>query len=175
MVSVDFFIDIILPVALWPWGWPVVMMVKGSSSFTLITTGRIETYQIATCSIRTLLKMDYWSPKRVELVNVTNKINHQILCILLDYRYIAKWYTVHTTSNYEVYLSCINTWWTNYALSQGCVTGKATRLRPCVVRGLAVIHRQGPTIYSSCPQHPHRLWGPPCFLVYHYKAIFPRQ
>ena len=30
-----------------------------SSSFTLITTGRIETYQIATYSIRTLLKMDY--------------------------------------------------------------------------------------------------------------------
>ena len=26
---------------------------------TLITTGRIETYQIATYSIRTLLKMDY--------------------------------------------------------------------------------------------------------------------
>ena len=30
-----------------------------SSSFTLIATGRIETYQIATYSIRTLLKMDY--------------------------------------------------------------------------------------------------------------------
>ena len=29
-----------------------------SSSFTLIATGRIETYQIATYSIRTLLKMD---------------------------------------------------------------------------------------------------------------------
>ena len=25
-----------------------------------------------------------------ELLNVMNKINHQILCILLDYRYIAK-------------------------------------------------------------------------------------
>ena len=56
------------------------------SSFTLITTGCIETYQIATYSIRTLLKMDYWSPKHVELLNVMNKINHQILCILLDYR-----------------------------------------------------------------------------------------
>ena len=31
--------------------------------------------------------MDYWSPKHVELLNVMNKINHQILCILLDYRY----------------------------------------------------------------------------------------
>ena len=30
-----------------------------SSSFTLITTGRIETYRIAKYSIRTLLKMDY--------------------------------------------------------------------------------------------------------------------
>ena len=60
-----------------------------SSSFTLITTGRIETYQIATYSIRTLLKMDYWSPKHVELLNVMNKINHPILGILLDYRYIV--------------------------------------------------------------------------------------
>ena len=30
------------------------------------------------------------SPKHVELLNVMNKINHQMLCILLDYRYIAK-------------------------------------------------------------------------------------
>ena len=30
-----------------------------SSSFTLITTGRIETYQTATHSIRKFLKMDY--------------------------------------------------------------------------------------------------------------------
>ena len=57
---------------------------QSSSSFTLITTVRIETYQIATYSIRTLLKVDYWSPKHVELLNVLNKINHQILCILLQ-------------------------------------------------------------------------------------------
>ena len=72
---------------------PVVMRVKkelqSSSSFTLITIGHIETYQIATYSIRTILKMDYWSPKHVELLNVMNKINHQILCILLDYIYNA--------------------------------------------------------------------------------------
>ena len=61
-----------------------------SSSFILITTGRIETYQIATYSIRTLMKMDYWSPKHVELLNVMNKINHQILCTLFDYRYKTK-------------------------------------------------------------------------------------
>ena len=67
-----------------------------SSSFTLITSGRIETYQIATYSIRTLLKMDYWSPKHVELLNVINKVNHQILCILLDYGHIAKWYTLRS-------------------------------------------------------------------------------
>ena len=72
------------------WGWRK----NCSSSFTLITTGRIETYQIATYSIRTLLKMDYWSPKHVELLNVMNTIKHQILCILLDYRYIVpKWVT----------------------------------------------------------------------------------
>ena len=59
-----------------------------SSSFTHVTTGRIETYQIVTYSIRKLLKMDYWSPKHVELLNIINKINHQILCILLDYIYI---------------------------------------------------------------------------------------
>ena len=64
------------------------------------TTGSIETYQIATYSIRTLLKMDYWSTKHVELLNVRSKINHQIFCISLDYIYIAKWYTVHTISNY---------------------------------------------------------------------------
>ena len=38
------------------------------------------------------------SPKHVELLNVMNKINHQILCILLDRRYIKKlglhWSTV---------------------------------------------------------------------------------
>ena len=34
-----------------------------------------------------VLKMYYWSPKNVELLNVMNKINHQILCILLDYGY----------------------------------------------------------------------------------------
>ena len=72
----------------------------GMSRYVL---GRIETYQIATYSIRTLLKMDYWSPKHVELPNVINKINHQILCILLDYRYTAKWYTVYTIS--KVYQS----------------------------------------------------------------------
>ena len=78
------------------------------SSFTLITTGRIETYQIVTYSIRTLLKIDYWSAKHVELLNVMNKINHQILCILLDYGHIAKWYTVHTISNIKFVEVCFN-------------------------------------------------------------------
>ena len=32
--------------------------------------------------------MDYLSPQHAELLNVMNKINHQILCILLDYTYI---------------------------------------------------------------------------------------
>ena len=82
------------------WGWRK----NCSSSFTLITTGRIETYQITTYSIKTLLKMNYWSPKHIELLKVMNKINHQTLCILLDYRYIAKWYTVHTISYFHLYL-----------------------------------------------------------------------
>ena len=43
--------------------------------------------------------MDYWSPKNFELLNVKNKINHQIFFSLLDYGCIARWYTVHTTSN----------------------------------------------------------------------------
>ena len=68
--------------------WYVSIRYEGE--VTLITTGSIETYQIATYSIRTLLKMDYCSPKHVELLNVMNKINHQVLCILLDYIYIAK-------------------------------------------------------------------------------------
>ena len=47
------------------------------------------------------MKMDYWIPKHVELLNVTNKINHQILCILLDYGYIARCYRVHTASDLQ--------------------------------------------------------------------------
>ena len=69
---------IMLPTASW--------LKNCSSSFNLITTGRIETYQIATYSMRTLLKMDYWSPKHVELLNVMNEINHQysVSCWITD-------------------------------------------------------------------------------------------
>ena len=49
--------------------------------------------------------MYYWSPKHVELPNVMNKINHQMLFILLDYIYIEKWYTVH-----KIYLYVIAVW-----------------------------------------------------------------
>ena len=31
--------------------------------------------------------MDYWGPKHVELLNVMNKLNHNILCILMNYIY----------------------------------------------------------------------------------------
>ena len=61
-----------------------------SSFFTIIATGRIETYQIGTYSIGKLLKMDYSSPNHVELQNVMNKINNQTLCTLYNYRCIAK-------------------------------------------------------------------------------------
>ena len=80
-----------------------------SSSFTLITTGRIRDIQIATYSIRTLLKMDYCIPKHVELLNVMNKINHQI-CILLDYRYNCAILQSHNVSElqFSVFLTGIN-------------------------------------------------------------------
>ena len=42
--------------------WHVSIRYEGerrTAALTLTTTGRIETYQIATYSIRTLLKMDY--------------------------------------------------------------------------------------------------------------------
>ena len=42
--------------------------------------------------------MDYWTPKHVELLNVMKKINHQILCILLDYRYIPNMKFRHNPS-----------------------------------------------------------------------------
>ena len=45
--------------------------------------------------------MAYWSPKHAELLNAVNKINRQILCILLDYICTAKWYMVHTTSDWN--------------------------------------------------------------------------
>ena len=82
-----------------------------SSSFALITTGRIETYQTATYSKRTPLKMDFWSPKHVELLSVTNKINHQILCILLDYGYIAGYFNWRTV--------CLRPWDDNFDPAQG--------------------------------------------------------
>ena len=70
---------------------PVVMRVKEELQFFLHPHNNcIEAYQIATCSIRTFLKMDCRSPKHVDLLNVMNKINHQVLRILLDYIYIAK-------------------------------------------------------------------------------------
>ena len=68
---------------------PVVMRVKEellcSSSFTLITYRDIPNFNI---QHKNAPEMEYWSPKHVELLNVMNKINHQLLCILLDYRYI---------------------------------------------------------------------------------------
>ena len=62
---------------------PVVMRMKEELQFFLHPHNN-KTYQITTYNIRTLLKMDYWSPKHVELLNVMHKTNHQILCILLD-------------------------------------------------------------------------------------------
>ena len=82
---------------------PVVMRMKEELQFFLHPHNNRTYRDIPNCnySIDTLLKMDYWSPKHVELLNVMNKINHQILCILLDYRCIAKWYTVHTIPNLQ--------------------------------------------------------------------------
>ena len=41
-----------------------------------------------TYSLKTLLRMDHWGPKHVELLNVMNKFNHKTLCILSDYIYV---------------------------------------------------------------------------------------
>ena len=56
--------------------------------------------KFATHSFLTLLRMDHWGPKHVEPPRVMNKLNHKTLCILLDYIYIARWYTVHTISSF---------------------------------------------------------------------------
>jgi hypothetical protein len=54
----------------------------------------------ANTACRTLLKMDQWGPKHVQLTYVMNKLTHwNTLCILLDCIYITRWYTVHTMSN----------------------------------------------------------------------------
>ena len=65
-----------------------------SSSFTLITTGRIETHQDATYSIWTLMKIDYWSPEHVELLNVTNK----------NIKYCASRWITHTHTHTHIYI-----------------------------------------------------------------------
>ena len=133
------------------------------------TAGRIETYQTATYSIRTLLKMDCWRPKRVELLNVMNKINHQILCILLDYRYIAKWYTVHTISScisyylaffwqhwnkcvfvcvWTIFLLCVTKWCTNIL--------KRSAVKQAWTREVRVVNSLGWTFrrnYEICTVH----------------------
>ena len=46
--------------------------------------------------------MNYWSPKHVERMNFTNKINHQILCILSDYIYIYIYILVTSVSKHPV-------------------------------------------------------------------------
>ena len=43
--------------------------------------------------------MDHWDPKHVEPPSAMNKLNHKTFCILSDYIYITRWYTVHTISN----------------------------------------------------------------------------
>ena len=53
---------------------------------------KIPHTKFATYSLKTLLRMDYWGPKHVELTSVMNKLTHKTLCILLDYIYM----TVHT-------------------------------------------------------------------------------
>ena len=79
------------------WGWGK----NCSSSLTLITTGRIETHRVATYSIWTLLKMDYWVPKHVELLNVMNKIIKY--CVSRWITYILQNYT--RTIQYQIHFS----------------------------------------------------------------------
>ena len=125
------------------------MLQSGMSRYVLLLWGRIETYQIATYSIRTLLKMDYWSPKHVELLNVMNKINHQILCIL-DYIHIAKWYTVHAISNYL-----------RKTLYRGLQFVKLLRIlhETLLERGLSVLQRVPfPALNGAVSAQFHRIW-----------------
>ena len=52
---------------------------------------------------KTLLKVDRWGPKHVEVTYVMNKLNHKTtLCILLDCIYITRWYTVPTISRFVI-------------------------------------------------------------------------
>ena len=51
--------------------------------------------------------MDYWSPKHVQLLNVMNKINYQILCILLDYIYIV-YFSVYRSSLFDLFLKSLD-------------------------------------------------------------------
>ena len=69
------------------WGWRKNYRAVLPSTLNVSRHTKLLTY-----SIRTLLKMDHWSLKHVKLLNVTNKINHQILCILLGYIYIIREY-----------------------------------------------------------------------------------
>ena len=64
---------------------------KNSSSCNFVTAGRVEEYayyhipNMRIQLLKTLLMMDRWSPKRVELTQVLNKLTHwNTLCILLD-------------------------------------------------------------------------------------------
>ena len=61
--------------------------------------------KFATYSLKSLLRMDYSGPKHVEPPNVMNRLDHKTLCIWLDYRYTARWYTVHTISSYVILIT----------------------------------------------------------------------
>ena len=171
------------------WGWRK----NCSPSFTLITTWRIETYRIATYSIRTLLRMDYYSPEHVELLNVMNKIN-QVFCILLDYRCITKWYTVHTISN-VIYIYIYPIWFCiqpedgfcsrNMSLminyKQSCVWASFMFILFTNTHSVSVIKCSQLMLYrkisSVCSeirtQHMNTLCGPECriFLCYAWRCM----
>ena len=62
----------------------------------------------ANTACKTLLMMDRWGLKHVQLTYVMNKLTKKTLCILLDCIYITRWYTVPTISGCNTLLFVVN-------------------------------------------------------------------
>ena len=111
---------------------------------------RITTYQICEYSLyKTLLMMDRWGPKHVELTYVMNKLTHwNTLCILLDCIYITRWYTVPTVSGWisRFLLSGMKAGWGKKCLVEYEDCGLSEMWRSVVWKGISRIH---PKISSS--------------------------
>ena len=70
--------------------WRTVFFIQPHNIWTYRVVRKILHTKFATYSLKTLLRMDYWGPKHVELTSVTNKLTHKTLYVLLDYIYILQ-------------------------------------------------------------------------------------